>query len=149
MTDDTTLLIKKRDLILEKIETGHKTKDKYFKKMCQYNSINTKLDTLMLSTGTIGTTLIISSVTILNPIVLTIGSVFNVLSVIFGSIQKGIDTRNKYESYRNTYLQMSGLISNISSKLIHNNISNEEYNDLYDQYNREYQLILEGSIPIN
>ena len=146
--ENNSITRNKRNLVLEKIENGHKMRDKYFKKMCRYNSINTKLDTVILSTSTIGTALIISSLPLLNPIIITVGSVFSAVSVILGSIQKGIDTRNKYESFRNTYLQLNALIFEYSSKLIHNNITSSEYNDLYDQYNREYQLILEGSIPI-
>jgi hypothetical protein len=149
---DNNILIstveKKRVILQNIIKTGHTLKDKYFKKMCQYNSVNNKLDTIILTTSTIGTTLIISSLPTINPVITIIGVTFTAISAIISSIQKGIDTRNKYESYRNTFLQLNSLISQYNSKLIQNNISSDDYSELIDHYNTEYQLIIEGSLPI-
>jgi len=138
----------KRILLQNKIKTGHVLRDKYFKKMCQCNTFNNRIDTVILTTSTIGTTLILSSIPTINPIITIIGVIFTGISAIASSLQKGADTRNKYESYRNTYLQLNGIISEYNSKLIHNHISAVEYCELIDHFNKEYQLIIESARPI-
>lgn len=139
---------KKRVILENKIKIGHQLKDKYFKKMCRYNSVNNQFDTIILTTSTIGTTLIISAIPTTNPIITIIGATFTAISAICSSLQKGVDTRNKYESYRNTFLQLSGLITEYNSKLVHNHITSDEYLELIEHYNKEYQLIIESALPI-
>lgn len=144
----TIIPVNKRKILSDKVLSGISLKDKYFNVMCTYNKINDRLELVTLTSSTIGTTLIISSIATINPIMLIVSSVFCGVSTLTGSIQKGMNTKNKYESYRNTYLQLYNLTNEYTAKLIQNNLSSDEYDELTEHYNQLFNLIIESSLPI-
>lgn len=146
--EKNVLNVSKRKILTDKIVNGIILKDVYFKKMCEYNKLNDRLELLTLTTSTIGTTLIISSVAMINPVLVIVSSVFCGISTLSSSVQKAMNTRSKYESFRNSYLQLTNLINEYNAKIIQNNLTSLEYDELIDHYNELFNLIIESSLPV-
>jgi hypothetical protein len=145
--DQPTIETKKSELI-QKIKDCMILKNKYYLKMCKYEKIDSNLNVVTLGFSTVGSTLILSALPVLNPIVMIIGASFSATSAIIGSVQRGMLTKIKYDSFRNTYLQLQALASDYSAKIIHNHLSSIEYDNLIEMYNDNFHLILESSLPI-
>ena len=138
----------KKKLIRQILDDVKKRKTQHYKQFGKYKSINTFTKSLVNGLNAVSVCSMVLTFMPVNPVFLIVALSCTSISAISSAVHSSTDIEGKVHSHNTSYLQYTDLYRDISARLLRNNLSSEDLDNLLTEINSRMGLVEDHSEPI-
>ena len=138
----------KKKLIKDILDDVKRRKKEHYKQFGKYKSINTFIKSLVNGLNAVSVCSMVLTFTPSSPVFLIVALSCTSLSAISSAVHSSTDVEGKVHSHNTSYLQYTDLYRDVSARLLRNNLSSLDLDNLLSEINARIGLIEDNSEPI-
>ena len=138
----------KKELIKDILNDVKKRKTQHYKQFGKYKKINTFTKSLVNGLNAVSVCSMVLTFMPSNPAVIIIALCATSISAITSAVHSSTDVEGKLYSHNTSYLQYTDLYRDISARLLRNNLTSEDLDNLLSEINARMGLVEDHSEPI-
>ena len=138
----------KKELIRQILDDVKRRKKEHYKQFGKYKKINTFTKSLVNALNAISVCSMVLTFTPTSPAVIIIALSATSISAISSAVHSSTDIEGKVHSHSTSYLQYTDLYRDVSARLLRNNLTSEDLDNLLTEINSRMGLVEDHSEPI-
>ena len=138
----------KKKLIEELLSEIKLKKKLYYKIMKKFKKYDDISEAILMGSSAIAVSSIFTTIVTINPITLIISATFASINSVGSAVKRVVNIREKHESYKTTYNQLSDLFRESRVILARNHLDSDDLDNLLNDISNRLSLIEDSSLPI-